>query len=79
MFQRSVCLSLLNGLVIRLLYCSIVKFQQQPDLWKEIEKVTTALRSENDTNDTEKQFLCEMFKHISLGKFYWFLTDANRI
>lgn len=44
----------------------IIKFQQQPDLWKEIEKVTAALRSENDTNDPEKQFLCEMFKHISL-------------
>lgn len=46
---------------------SIIKFQQQPDLWKEIEKVTTALRAENDANDPENQFLCEMFKHISLG------------
>lgn len=45
----------------------IIKFQQQPDLWKEIEKVTAALRAENDTNDGENQFLCEMFKHISLG------------
>ncbi|CAH0553252.1 unnamed protein product [Brassicogethes aeneus] len=43
----------------------IGKFQQQPELLKEIEKVTTALRAESDTNDTEKQFLCEMFKHIS--------------
>lgn len=24
-----------------------------------------ALRSETDTDDSEKQFLCEMFKHIS--------------
>ncbi|KAJ8939787.1 hypothetical protein NQ314_010991 [Rhamnusium bicolor] len=43
----------------------IGKFQQQPDLWKEIEKVTIALRAESDTNDAEKQFLCEMFRHIS--------------
>lgn len=68
MFQRSVndverkFVVLYNVLSFR-----IVKFQQQPDLWKEIEKVTAALRSENDTNDPEKQFLCEMFKHISLG------------
>ncbi|XP_030755668.1 integrator complex subunit 10 isoform X2 [Sitophilus oryzae] len=43
----------------------ISKFQQTPDLWKEIEKVTSALRSETDSDDAEKQFLCEMFKHIS--------------
>jgi integrator complex subunit 10 len=43
----------------------IGKFQQQPELWKEIENVTLALRAESDTNDAEKQFLCEMFKHIS--------------
>ncbi|RZB38920.1 Glyco transf 22 domain containing protein [Asbolus verrucosus] len=43
----------------------IGKFQQQPELWKEIENVTSALRAESDTNDPEKQFLCEMFKHIS--------------
>ncbi|KAJ8985663.1 hypothetical protein NQ317_015159 [Molorchus minor] len=43
----------------------IGKFQQQPELWKEIEKVTVALRAESDTNDAEKQFLCEMFRHIS--------------
>ncbi|KAF7286708.1 integrator complex subunit 10 isoform X2 [Rhynchophorus ferrugineus] len=43
----------------------ISKFQQTPDLWKEIEKVTVALRSETDTDDVETQFLCEMFKHIS--------------
>lgn len=61
-----ICLSELYD-IIEFIYFSIIKFQQQPDLWKEIEKVTTALRSENDTNDPEKQFLCEMFKHISLG------------
>ncbi|KAJ8936893.1 hypothetical protein NQ318_010920 [Aromia moschata] len=43
----------------------IGKFQQQSDLWKEIEKVTVALRAESDTSDTETQFLCEMFGHIS--------------
>lgn len=43
----------------------IGKFQQAPELWKEIEKVTSALRSEADKDDPEKQFLCEMFKHIS--------------
>lgn len=48
-------------------FCRITKFQQQPDLWKEIEKVTEALRAESDTNDPEKQFLCDMFRHISSG------------
>ncbi|XP_066147308.1 integrator complex subunit 10 [Euwallacea fornicatus] len=43
----------------------IGKFQQAPELWKEIEKVTSALRCETDNEDSEKQFLCEMFKHIS--------------
>ncbi|KAG5882634.1 hypothetical protein JTB14_001824 [Gonioctena quinquepunctata] len=43
----------------------ITKFQQQPELWKEVEKVTVALRAESDTNDAEKHFLCEMFRHIS--------------
>ncbi|XP_018566240.1 integrator complex subunit 10 [Anoplophora glabripennis] len=43
----------------------IGKFQQQPELWKEIDKITVALRAESDTNDSEKQFLCEMFRHIS--------------
>ncbi|XP_074038385.1 integrator complex subunit 10 [Leptinotarsa decemlineata] len=43
----------------------ITKFQQHPDLWKEVEKVTVALRAESDTNDAETQFLCEMFRHIS--------------
>lgn len=47
----------------------IGKFQQQPELWKEIEKITIALRAESDTNDSEKQFLCEMFRHISSGKY----------
>lgn len=47
------------------IFCSISKFQQTPDLWKEIEKVTIALRSETDSDDAETQFLCEMFKHIS--------------
>ncbi|XP_057658479.1 integrator complex subunit 10 [Diorhabda carinulata] len=42
-----------------------IKFQQQPELWKEIEKLTAALRAESDNNDPEKQFLCEMFRHIS--------------
>ncbi|XP_049820530.1 integrator complex subunit 10 isoform X2 [Aethina tumida] len=43
----------------------ISKFQQQAELLKEIEKVTVALRAESDSNDQEKQFLCEMFRHIS--------------
>ncbi|CAH1174144.1 unnamed protein product [Phaedon cochleariae] len=43
----------------------ITSFQQSPDLWKEIEKVTAALRAESDSQDVEKQFLCEMFRHIS--------------
>ncbi|KAJ8914953.1 hypothetical protein NQ315_002477 [Exocentrus adspersus] len=43
----------------------IGKFQQQAELWKEIEKITVALRAETDTTDSEKHFLCEMFKHIS--------------
>ncbi|XP_060526875.1 integrator complex subunit 10 [Cylas formicarius] len=43
----------------------ITKFQQTSELWAEIEKLTTALRAESDTDDPEKQFLCEMFKHIS--------------
>ncbi|XP_050303392.1 integrator complex subunit 10 [Anthonomus grandis grandis] len=43
----------------------IGKFQQTPELFKEVEKVTVALRSEADTEDPEKQFLCEMFRHIS--------------
>ncbi|CAG9772960.1 unnamed protein product [Ceutorhynchus assimilis] len=42
----------------------IGKFEQV-ELWKEIEKVTAALRSEIDSEDPERQFLCEMFKHIS--------------
>ncbi|CAH1104355.1 unnamed protein product [Psylliodes chrysocephalus] len=42
-----------------------IKFQQQPELWKEIEKLTVALRAESDNNDEEKQFLCEMFRHLS--------------
>lgn len=48
----------------------ISKFQPQPELWQEIEKVTAALRAESDTNDSEKQFLCEMFRHISSGKLF---------
>lgn len=47
----------------------IGKFQQQPEFWKEIDSVTAALRSEVEPNDPEKQFLCEMFKHLSPGKF----------
>lgn len=43
------------------------KFQQQPELWKEIEKLTAALRAEADNEDPENQFLCEMFRHISSG------------
>ncbi|CAH1993576.1 unnamed protein product [Acanthoscelides obtectus] len=43
----------------------ISKFQQQPELWKEVEKVTAALRAESNSHDTENQFLCEMFRHIS--------------
>ncbi|KAF2903241.1 hypothetical protein ILUMI_02937 [Ignelater luminosus] len=42
------------------------KFQQEPQFWQEIDNVTSALRIEADGNDPEKQFLCEMFKHISL-------------
>lgn len=52
------------------MFSRIGKFQQQPELWKEIEKITIALRAESDTNDSEKQFLCEMFRHISSGKVY---------
>ncbi|XP_019767898.1 integrator complex subunit 10 [Dendroctonus ponderosae] len=43
----------------------IGKFQQTPDLWKEIEKVTAALRCETVSEDPETLFLCGMFKHIS--------------
>ncbi|KAK9874773.1 hypothetical protein WA026_005580 [Henosepilachna vigintioctopunctata] len=43
----------------------IGKFQEKPELWKEIESITTALRAESDANDGQTQFLCEMFKHIS--------------
>lgn len=46
---------------------SLGKFQQEPEFWQEIENVTAALRSESDVVDNKKQFLCEMFKHISLG------------
>ncbi|XP_072397868.1 integrator complex subunit 10 [Diabrotica undecimpunctata] len=42
-----------------------IKFQQHQELWKEIEKLTIALRAEADNNDPEKQFLCEMFRHLS--------------
>lgn len=52
------------------MYFRISKFQPQPELWQEIEKVTAALRAESDTNDSEKQFLCEMFRHISAGKLF---------
>ncbi|CAG9860599.1 unnamed protein product [Phyllotreta striolata] len=41
-----------------------IKFQQQPELWKEIEKLTIALRAESN-NDEEKQFMCDMFRHLS--------------
>ncbi|KAL1505353.1 hypothetical protein ABEB36_004940 [Hypothenemus hampei] len=43
----------------------ISKFPQVTELWKEIEKVTAALRSETDSEEPENHFLCEMFKHIS--------------
>ncbi|GLV38018.1 Integrator 10 [Carabus blaptoides fortunei] len=42
------------------------KFQQQQDLWKEVERVTASLRAESENCDGEMQFLCEMFKHIPL-------------
>ncbi|XP_022904242.2 integrator complex subunit 10 [Onthophagus taurus] len=42
----------------------IGKFHQQPEFWNEINKVTSSLRSENDGTDHEKQFYCDMFKHI---------------
>ncbi|KAK4883162.1 hypothetical protein RN001_006481 [Aquatica leii] len=41
------------------------KFQQEPEFWQEIENVTAALRTEHDATDSEKHFLCEMFRHIS--------------
>ncbi|XP_031333411.1 integrator complex subunit 10 [Photinus pyralis] len=41
------------------------KFQREPEFWQEIENVTAALRYEHDASDTDKHFLCEMFKHIS--------------
>ncbi|KAF5294624.1 hypothetical protein FQA39_LY02756 [Lamprigera yunnana] len=41
------------------------KFQQEPEFWQEIEHVTAALRTEHDAVDSEKHFLCEMFRHIS--------------
>lgn len=50
---------------ITFIFYRIGKFQQQPEFWAEIDSVTTALRSESECTDSEKQFLCEMFKHIS--------------
>lgn len=53
---------------------SFNKFQQQ-ELWQEVERVTAALRTENEAADSEIQFLCEMFKHIPLGKTF-IITDS---
>lgn len=50
------------------------KFQQQQELWNEVEKVTAALRSESETVESEIQFLCEMFKHIPMGKYKFSFT-----
>lgn len=62
------CKTILNFVMyLQFVIFRISKFQQQAELWQEIEKVTAALRAESDTNDSEKQFLCEMFRHISSG------------
>ncbi|XP_065157114.1 integrator complex subunit 10-like [Atheta coriaria] len=42
----------------------IEKFQQVPEFWEEINAVTQALRTESEL-DAQKQFLSEMFKHLS--------------
>lgn len=46
----------------------LIKFRQEAEFWKEIDEVTAALQSEAESNNAERQLLCEMFRHISLGQ-----------
>lgn len=64
----AICTFYFSNLLKNLMcYCfSFNKFQQQQELWQEVERVTAALRTENEAADAEVQFLCEMFKHIPL-------------
>lgn len=53
---------------VELIFFRFNKFQQQQELWQEVERVTAALRTENEAAESDIHFLCEMFKHIPLGK-----------
>lgn len=44
----------------------ISKFQQHPQFWVEINNLTSALRVDIESADSDKRFLCDMFTHISL-------------
>lgn len=44
------------------------KFPDKAEFWVEINTVIAALRPDCDNNETDKQFLNDMFKNMSPGK-----------
>jgi hypothetical protein len=46
--------------------CRFMKFQEETEMWQEVQALTSSLRS--DTAELDAVFLQDMFSHIPLGE-----------
>jgi hypothetical protein len=46
--------------------CRFQKFQEEAEMWREVQALTTSLRS--DTEEPDAVFLRDMFSHVPLGE-----------